>query len=51
MTDPWLEARLKNPEFRARLGVILLIGRICAIVSIIIGAALFVLALVGVITS
>lgn len=51
MTDPWLDARLKNPEFRARLGVILLAARICAVVSIIIGVALWVLVLVGVLSS
>jgi len=46
MNDPWLEARLKDPDFRARLNIILLIARICAIVSIVIGTVLLLILIV-----
>ncbi len=49
MSDEWLRELLKKPEMRAKIYLLFLVGQICAVLGIIIGAVMLLLYVLGVI--
>ncbi|UZE91938.1 MAG: hypothetical protein IB616_04220 [Methanosarcinales archaeon] len=49
MNDEWLKDLLKKPEMRAKIYLLFLVGQICAVLGIIIGAIMLLLHVLGVI--
>jgi len=49
LNDEWLKELLKKPDIRAKLYLLFLVGQICAVACIIIGAIMLLLSVLGVI--
>ncbi|MDI6888632.1 MAG: hypothetical protein QMC78_02900 [Methanocellales archaeon] len=47
--DEWLKELLKKPDMRAKIYLLFLVGQICAVACIIIGAVMLLLYVLGVI--
>jgi len=49
LSDEWLNELLKKPEMRAKIYLLFLVGQICAVLGIIIGAVILLLYVLGII--
>jgi len=47
--NDWIKDRLKNPDTKAKIYLLFLVGQICAVACIIIGAIMLLLYVLGVI--